>query len=1064
PFNIVYSWYTPGAVVNNHLDSLNGYVNFSYPNSGKFKVAFVGQTNQGCRQEFSDSIRVKATLPAPIIQGPASLCGNTDTAYSIQNVSSFPSNAQFHWSIKSEFYYFKNIGFLNADTGRSVRVHLGDIPGVDTLLLTNVSAEGYCVSSAIGKKVVTSNPLPLNQIDRRGNLEVKPNYTNGKYCAQQILQVLPIFQISPVLNRVGVPIAINTVNWDTPSATLLSSNSDSISITYPMAGNYTVTYDVTNNFGCDQKWTTIIELDSTFSNPILFGPDSLCGNMDTSYSVANASNFPKGTKFKWDIKPHGNTNIQILDTLNGGTKIKVKFNSYAGFDTINLSVQLPGYCKNEASKVVFTKPVPLSNGSNYIFKSSYGIPNGNFNYCHPIYLYVSKDNNSLPLQRDGVPNEITSYSWKIDGADIIEAVNDSSRVFQYPDFGKKLVMVSDTNNFGCSNKLEFDLNAFLHTGCASFIDSLSFYNLLGVTNVIKKDTIDGLFSSSIIEFGGNTAFYKDLVLKNGTFKLSKGNSIYGLTNCVLPRIVLDSATLIVNNGILTSLDCAPIWDGVYLANNSKLLVTGTNDSLSYFKYAWMGVGNLEYNDSYVNISNTRFINNSNAIVLSAYSSVTVDSNSIVKNSEFIYDNNLPNSWNGLRHVYLGGINNKNFIVKDNIFKGGAYNGIYSAGSEIIGNTFTDMAISVYNLGGSKVTSNTITVPKIENGASYGVYSDGGSIMTNNLITSDSSLLTNNSSTKGVFVLNWSSTNLVSNNSINNLDYGIQTNSYTLADYKIPNTSAVFSGNKLRNNTNGFYNSEDPYHLGTVDIKCNSFITDGVQTRHGVVVASDGYMNDLGNASSPLGNKFTGFTGASYCIRNEGNDFTYYLGPNEALPNIGGFGVVNLPRAISDPSCASQGFQNGVGRIASMESPSSEDIAQIQDSLRFQVGTLGRQKQYQTAIIKYYVDNSIPNQLYAYAGSLIQCNREAYYTFLFYLMEYYAKQGQSSLAKVCKEHLLLPDPSDKEILARTRFFEYNQRPRTTVPIPSKPTMVNGKISGPNLSAPFGSMGVKDSTDL
>ncbi|MBY0425607.1 MAG: hypothetical protein K2Q22_08230, partial [Cytophagales bacterium] len=214
----------------------------------------------------------------------------------------------------------------------------------------------------------------------------------------------------------------------------------------------------------------------------------------------------------------------------------------------------------------------------------------------------------------------------------------------------------------------------------------------------------------------------------------------------------------------------------------------------------------------------------------------------------------------------------------------------------------------------------------------------------------------------------------------------------------------------------------------------------------------GVVPDVGSDAQPTGNSYVGYTSSttSFSIFNNGNQFDYWIGTNEDQSKItvGGSGGATLRFASGPATCSVQGFSRGVGRLATSDTLTLTEMA---DSLKGRNGRPVRQKYYQKQIVDAYEKLSDLTGLQTYAASLVNCNREAYYTLYLHLFGKYLANGDKANANACKQALLAPNTKDREIVNRILYLELMQRPL--------------QVYASNLpDYPFGKLSDRDSTSL
>ncbi|MBY0425748.1 MAG: hypothetical protein K2Q22_08940, partial [Cytophagales bacterium] len=80
---ITYNWQLAGANIIPTSLPIPSFRVVEYPTSGRYPIVFSGITGNGCIQSIKDTITIKTPLPTPIINGVTSICGNSDTSFTV---------------------------------------------------------------------------------------------------------------------------------------------------------------------------------------------------------------------------------------------------------------------------------------------------------------------------------------------------------------------------------------------------------------------------------------------------------------------------------------------------------------------------------------------------------------------------------------------------------------------------------------------------------------------------------------------------------------------------------------------------------------------------------------------------------------------------------------------------------------------------------------------------------------------------------------------------------------------------------------------------------------------
>ncbi|MBY0424298.1 MAG: hypothetical protein K2Q22_01570, partial [Cytophagales bacterium] len=263
-----YNWYANNSNIVGISNILGGYITAIYTTPGIYTVTLSGTLGVACPQKATQTITISSNLPVPSISGINAICGNSTANFSVANISEFPSNTQFNWSVSS---YMNNSNLtLSATTGSSINVAFGDKPGVDNLVLSaSGTGTGLCsgISTTTGLKAIVTNPLPLYEADYTGNILI-PN-TQGfasSYCLGRSIPIQWVSNGTALINRTGVPVVTSTsLIWDLGTYSTSGANK-LININYTVSGVNPIIYKAQNNFGCYQESRSTVTISSSICN------------------------------------------------------------------------------------------------------------------------------------------------------------------------------------------------------------------------------------------------------------------------------------------------------------------------------------------------------------------------------------------------------------------------------------------------------------------------------------------------------------------------------------------------------------------------------------------------------------------------------------------------------------------------------------------------------------------------------------------------------------------------------------------------------------------------------
>ena len=373
-----------------------------------------------------------------------------------------------------------------------------------------------------------------------------------------------------------------------------------------------------------------------------------------------------------------------------------------------------------------------------------------------------------------------------------------------------------------------------------------------------------------------------------------------------------------------------------------------------------------------------------------------------------------------------------------LFKGNTVNTCYS-GLEVdnyyVPATSTTLAYSVI----SSIQNNTINLHQSCNGVDglYGVFLSGGQNFTNNTINGS----TNSSSTQ-IGIVTTTAGGTISGNTISGTSIGIST--YDAINGEV-------SSNTITNARTSILLNPNTYSVPTISIRCNTFDNTGLSgNNYGIYVAPGSFLHNLGGDGTPVtgdippnGNRFKfNNDGNSFPLDYNGDkssysSFKYYRynssqeifnvtssvahNPPSSLSNITN-GNINTGISANANTCAgTPGISARVSFLTIQDS-----VTAIMDSLRFQLGDHRKMKEWQVTIVSYHLENNKLSDLESYTDSLLGCNMEAYNSLSLYLMNQYHGQGQCSYSHVLEKKIIANNTGDREINARTKYFEYQCR--------------------------------------
>jgi hypothetical protein len=561
---------------------------------------------------------------------------------------------------------------------------------------------------------------------------------------------------------------------------------------------------------------------------------------------------------------------------------------------------------------------------------------------------------------------------------------------------------------------------------------------LGVAGTIQ--TIDA--GGGTVVFNGTYNVSGNLRLINGTFRMLPGTIInidgasgglpspyYGMPAAY---IHVEDATLILKGATLRAANPATRWTGVFIQRSTIRTEASCTGARSLIRDAYFAVtlipdnGSLYSNavSSNFDITETEFTDNQYMGIYSA----GVLGQSSVSYSSFISGTTFHSIVVGSADI--GGLN-----IHHNYFERGMAAQIAGNGAVFEHNECVTMMVGVNSHSTNQphiIRNNRISLSNFSSGnAGWGINVHGGSANINdNIITG-----TNYTNQRGINLTSNSGTtysgpsSTITNNRIENAVRGI-----TLRG---PASAQLFTDNTLIDNNSNIVVHPNPFVPPyATDVRCNTFNNSGLGgTSYGIFVEENAFLNDLGTTTSPNGNAFIGFTGTKFPMEYNGTDyltFKYYrsASPQENIQATNSAtiiaGAVQPTPGYTANCFGPPGVISGFKLAASALISEEDSVNAVMDSLRYQLGSFRKMKTWQGEILNYFEKTNNIDGLYSYCDSLKGCNLEAYNTFMLYLMNKYDHSDQCSKAHQCADEVLNANPDDKEIQARTTYFNYECR--------------------------------------
>jgi len=263
-----------------------------------------------CGNSVPRTFAPRGKISQPNFSGatPSVICQNTNgVTFSVTPVSGASS---YSWTITGS-----GATIVGPANGSSVTVDFGTYSSVTI----NVTASNACMTTPARTKTITSTPAVPGTVT--GQSYPCPG---GTY----------VYSVSPVVGA-------STYNWSGPAGSVVTGNSNSVSITFgpSVPGGSNVSVSATGS--CSNTSTLrlkgvasgIPNIPSTISGPA----SGQCGQLGVSYSAVPNSNQPLATSYTWSVN-----NGSTIAGPNNFSAVSVDFP--ATFTNVNVSVVSNNAC------------------------------------------------------------------------------------------------------------------------------------------------------------------------------------------------------------------------------------------------------------------------------------------------------------------------------------------------------------------------------------------------------------------------------------------------------------------------------------------------------------------------------------------------------------------------------------------------------------------------------------------------------------------------------------------------------------------------------------------------
>ena len=299
----------------NTLTTTSAATNHVYSTYGDYNVSLTVTTVDGCIGQQATDIIVNPIPVADFVPGTA--CHNSPVTFTNQTSISISNATDLNWDFTSD-------GTVDLTTNQFPSG--GDAqftyPAAGTYNVTLTAISMGCPSAPIIFPV-TVNPLP------------NPDFTTLSACEGQAVDF--------VNSTDTIGFSPTTFLWNFNTASGLGSPTstfESPSYTYPSSGNYSVSLQATNMFGCVNTATIPVTVDE---NPIsIFTLNDTCENTQAVFADMSTAGSSTISDWSWDFGD-GNTS-----TTQNGSNIYLSNGIY----TATLTVTTPQTCTSSSAQSI----------------------------------------------------------------------------------------------------------------------------------------------------------------------------------------------------------------------------------------------------------------------------------------------------------------------------------------------------------------------------------------------------------------------------------------------------------------------------------------------------------------------------------------------------------------------------------------------------------------------------------------------------------------------------------------------------------------------------------------
>ena len=254
--NMNYLWSITGG---NIISNTGNSITVLWGNAGSGTISLTETNSLGCDSMITVPVSINPN-PVPVINGSASVCTATLSQYTVTNPVAGNS---YSWTVTG--------GSISGASNNSNVYVQWNTPGNVTVTVTEANSYG-CDSTVMIPVTVLTMPAPVIS----GPVNV---------CEFQTLTYTTPF------------VAGNTYNWNVTGGTIVSNNTNSITVNWTAAGNGTVTLTEANTLVCDSTVTINIIIGPQ-PVPVINGPSLICTATFGQYAVSNAVT---GDSYNWTV-------------------------------------------------------------------------------------------------------------------------------------------------------------------------------------------------------------------------------------------------------------------------------------------------------------------------------------------------------------------------------------------------------------------------------------------------------------------------------------------------------------------------------------------------------------------------------------------------------------------------------------------------------------------------------------------------------------------------------------------------------------------------------------------